>query len=59
MKPETLIYRLKLKGYTLADVGKTFSPPIDRQLVRYAISVNPLRGKALEIRERIEEILSS
>ena len=52
-----MIYKLKLKGYTLADIGR--ESKASRQLVRASVYTNPQRGKMKKIREKIEEILNN
>ena len=55
MNPITIIYKLKMKGFSLADIGRMMGE--SRQLVRAAIYGNPQRGKIKSIREKIEKIL--
>ena len=55
MNPITILYRLKLKGFTLNTIAKELKT--SRQMVRYAVFNNPQRGKAKGIQNRIDEIL--
>jgi hypothetical protein len=57
MNPITMIYKLKLKGYSLVDIGTLTKA--SRQLVWASIHKNPQRGKMKEIRNKIEEIINS
>lgn len=57
MNPITIIYRLKLKGYTLPKIAKELGT--SRQLVWYSIYRNPQRGMTKNIRKRIDEILNN
>jgi len=58
MNPITTVYRLKLRGYNLADIAREVKT--SRQLVRATIYTNPQRGKIMmKIRKRIEEILNN
>ena len=57
MNPITMIYKLKLKGYNLADIARKNNT--SRQLVRASIYTNPQRGKIKKIRQEIDKILNS
>jgi len=56
MNPITILYKLKLKGFTLGTVARELKT--SRQLVRYAIMNNPQRGRVKDIQNRIDEILN-
>ena len=56
MNPLTVIYKLRLKGYTQSGLAKKLG--VSKQLLRAAIVGNPSRGKSKEIRENIDRILN-
>jgi biotin operon repressor len=57
MNPITIIYHLKLRGYTLPKIAKELGT--SRQLVWYSIHRNPRRGMTKKIQNKIDEILNN
>jgi len=56
MNPLTIIYKLRLKGYTQTGLANKLG--VSKQLLRAAIIGNPSRGKSKEIRDQIDSILN-